>query len=292
VQYANVTNNLVLHLPFDGDAADTSGRGNNATPVGSPTFVTAAVGNQAFHFDTAGITRNYATLGATIPPDLQFGSSVNFSVSYWIRLPASGLPGDLPILCSAANSYGNPGITIAPSYKLGGWSWYLNNTGLYGADGSINDGTWHNLIHTFDRTGNGLTYLDGILVNSTVITGVGNLDQSGAMNIGQDATGAYPEDAAMDLDDLGIWRRVITPLEAASIESAGRSGRSFNTVAPASVTLSISPSGSNLQVSWSPAIGTLLEAASLTGPWTTNGSASPYIVGPSNAAKFYRVQMP
>lgn len=291
VQYANVTNNLVLHLPFDGDVADTSGRGNNATPVGSPTFVTAAVGNQAFHFDTAGTTRNYATLGATIPPDLSFSSNVNFSVSYWIRLPASGLPGDLPILCSAENSYGNPGITIAPSYKLGGWSWYLNNTGLYGADGSINDGNWHNLIHTFDRAGNGLTYLDGILVNSTVISSVGNLDRPGAMNIGQDATGAYPEDGAMDLDDLGIWRRVLTPLEAASIESAGRAGRSFNTVAPASVTLTISSSGGNVVVGYPS--GTLQQSDSVgaSAVWTTvSGASAPsYTTSPTNATKFYRV---
>jgi hypothetical protein len=58
-------------------------------------------------------------------------------------------------------------------------------------------------------------------------------------------------------------------------------------VAP--VSLSIQKSGANLQISWNPAVGTLLEAPSLTGPWTTNGASSPYVVGPTNAMKFYRV---
>jgi len=294
VGYANVTNNLVLHLPFDGGLADTSGRGNNASQVNSPTFVTGTIGSQAFHFntDTTTSTYNYATLGATIPPDLLFGSSVNFSVSYWVRLQAGAAPGDLPILCSAANSYGGPGITIAPSYQAGGWSWSLNTTGIYGPANSINNGNWHNLIHTFDRTGNGQTYLDGVLVHSMGIASVGNVDQSGSMNIGQGSTGAYGETGAMDVDDLGIWRRVLTPLEVAQISSAGSTaGRSFDTVAPPSVTLTITASGGNLVLGYSS--GTLLQSSSVEAGavWTPVPGATPpsTTVTPTNAVNYYRV---
>ncbi|MGD0260193.1 MAG: immunoglobulin domain-containing protein [Verrucomicrobiota bacterium] len=60
---------------------------------------------------------------------------------------------------------------------------------------------------------------------------------------------------------------------------------------PASATLNIAPSGSNLVVTWPG--GTLLEATNITGPWTptigaTNGT---YILRPSAARKFYRVQL-
>ena len=79
--------------------------------------------------------------------------------------------GDLPFLCSAPNSYGNYGVTLAPSYNQGGWSWWLGNSttgvGLYGAANSINNGNWHHLLHTFDRTGLATTYLDGAQVNTT-----------------------------------------------------------------------------------------------------------------------------
>lgn len=54
--------------------------------------------------------------------------------------------------------------------------------------------------------------------------------------------------------------------------------------------LSIQLSGAHLQLSWP--TGTLLEATSLFGPWTTNGSASPYLTTPTAPQKFYRVQVP
>ena len=151
--FANVTNGLVLHLKFDRDYLDSSGHTNNAKPVGSPAFAAGAIGRGALHYstivDTSDPTKdvvtaaNYVTLGT--PPDLQFGSNVNFSVSYWVRF--TGTPGDLPFLDNAINSYSNPGYTFAPSYQLGGWSWSLGDVvtassiGIYGFDGSVNDGT-------------------------------------------------------------------------------------------------------------------------------------------------------
>ena len=94
IAFANATNNLVLHLKFDGNYSDTSGRGNNGTPVGTPTFVAGQVG-QALHYSTATDTgasggnvtsANYVTLGK--PADLQFGATTSFSIAFWVRLPA------------------------------------------------------------------------------------------------------------------------------------------------------------------------------------------------------------
>jgi len=60
---------------------------------------------------------------------------------------------------------------------------------------------------------------------------------------------------------------------------------------PTSAELTISPLGHNLQVTW--ATGTLLESTNLLGPWVptigaTNGT---YVLTPSGAMKFYRVQL-
>jgi hypothetical protein len=83
----NLTNGLVLHLPFDGDYTDISGLAHNGTAVGSPTFVspasspsvTPAVGTAALSYSsTIGGPCNYVTLG--VVPDLQFGTN-DFSVS-------------------------------------------------------------------------------------------------------------------------------------------------------------------------------------------------------------------
>jgi len=54
--------------------------------------------------------------------------------------------------------------------------------------------------------------------------------------------------------------------------------------------LSIQKLGPSLQLTWR--TGTLLEATSLLGPWTTNSSTSPYTTIPATPQKFYRVQLP
>jgi hypothetical protein len=54
------------------------------------------------------------------------------------------------------------------------------------------------------------------------------------------------------------------------------------------VTLEISRvSGGQVQLQWPE--GTLLEATSVTGPWTTNSAPSPYTLSPAGAQKFYRL---
>jgi hypothetical protein len=295
--FANVTNNLVLHLKFDGNYTDSSGRGNNATSVGAPTIVPGRLGSGALEFSSAnGGPFNYLTLGN--PTDLQFGANTSFSVAYWVKIPFSGgfpaTNGDLPFICSATGSYGNQGITFAPSYKLGGWSYSMNGiVQLYGPNNSINDGNWHHLVHSFDRSGFAVTWLDGVQADSRLMTGAGNLDNTGPINIGQDPTGAYAEIGVDDLDDVAIWRRALTAYEAYAIYyTATNSNNSFDTAGP--VNLNIARVGNNIQISWRPgaSLGTLLQADEVTGPWTPVGVYVPvYQVAPGAARKFYRVQL-
>lgn len=79
------------------------------------------------------------------------------------------------------------------------------------------------------------------------------------------------------IDEVAVFGRTLSTAEI--MQAAG-----------AAVTLGIVSAGSQLQVTWP--YGTLLEAASLTGPWTTNSATSPYLVTPTGGAKFYRVQIP
>jgi hypothetical protein len=59
---------------------------------------------------------------------------------------------------------------------------------------------------------------------------------------------------------------------------------------PSSTTLTLTPSGNNLILTWSG--GTLLESTNVTGPWTAvSGATSPYPVNPTGAMKFYRVKL-
>ncbi|PWU14340.1 MAG: hypothetical protein C5B50_17320 [Verrucomicrobia bacterium] len=248
---------LILHLPFDNNLTDATGRGNNGTAiqmtatssnVASPTFVSGMLGS-ALHYVTdfgnapccSTNFSSFVTLG--VRPDLQFGSTTNFSVAYWIRLPANYARGDLPFFTDAINSTFNGGYCFAPTYGSqatggagsinGGWAFSLfdaatasNGLGVYGDAGSINDGNWHHLVHTIDRTNGLVTYLDGVVAHFVVgggssIASAGNIDTGHPANIGQDPTGQYPESGSADMDDLGVWHKTLTALEAGSIYMAG-----------------------------------------------------------------------
>jgi hypothetical protein len=300
--YANVTNDLVLHLRFEDDAADSSGRGNNGTlsSAPAPVFETGLIGAKAAKFTTTTLNEtnfvdaSYAVLGT--PADLLFGAGQSFSVSLWVQLTNGAAFGDLPFIGTETNGANNPGWFVGPSFDAGGWQWNLNdgnlNRGAQGADNSINDGNWHNVIVSVDRAGAVVKgYLDGVLITSTSIAGLGSIDVGGPITIGQDPALQYPEGGVMTLDDIGIWRRALTPLEAAQIASAGSFGRSFDSGTPPAVTLTITPSGANLILGY--ANGTL-EQSPTVGPgavWTPVPGANPpsFTITPTNAANFYRV---
>ncbi|MFO1476311.1 MAG: LamG-like jellyroll fold domain-containing protein [Verrucomicrobiota bacterium] len=320
---------LVVHLTFDNTLADASGRGNGGTAIhttsissntAAATFVSGPLG-QALHYattaeNTGGNTSiatdaQYVTLG--VRPDLQFGSTVNFSVAYWIRLPQDYFGGDLPFFTDAAGATGNRGFVFAPAYgfgtadpqpfpspeNYGGWGESIYGAGggfrIYGDLASINDGQWHHLAHVFDRAaGTTITYLDGVPAHYVKTLGgsnlkdAGNIDTGLAAVIGQDPTGRYGETGSGDIDDLGVWRKALTPLEAASIYSAAASNH-LSYVSPP-VTISAQRlSATQLQITWS--FGTLQSASSVQGPYTDVPSAtSPYTVIPgATAAQFYRL---
>ena len=289
---------LVLHLKFDGDFLDYSGRGNHGTNVGATTFVTdGKTGGQAAHFstDVASGLYNYVTLG--LRPDLEFSSNVNFSVAYWVRLPSDLMPGDVPFIGNAVGAGNGPGYFFGPTYQTGGWRWTLwnadGNHGLASAGpyASITDGNWHHFVSTFNRTGNGITYLDGLEVASVSIASIGDLDTHQPTVVGQDPTGAYDDGLSdvvqFDLNDMGVWRRVLTPLEAASIYVAGASNNVNFVSAP--VRLQAQLVAGQAQLVWS---GGLLQAADqVSGPYTDVANAnSPYSVAPAGAKKFYRLR--
>lgn len=298
----DIASDLVLHFKFDGNYVDYSGRGNSGTNVGAPAFIAGEIGSQALHYssDTGSASYNYVTLG--LRPDLQFSSNINFSVAYWIRLPANATPDPLPILGNAPGGvyYSGYEFALGQDYyyvNTGGWLWTLydaDGNGVYGlgAVDSINDGNWHHLAHTFERAGNAITYLDGMPVDARLIghpngSAIGDLDTGGTTDIGQDPSGMFPATAEVDTDDIGVWRRVLTPLEVGGLYIVGASNHiSFATV-PVRITLH--QAGSQLQATW-PA-GLLQSADEVSGPYSdVPGATSPFAVTAAGAKKFYRVR--
>jgi hypothetical protein len=206
---------------------------------------------------------DYATLGS--PADLNFGTDTDFSFSFWTRLVAWS--GD-PAFISNKNwgSGGNPGYVLATDddghfqWNLagapGGRKDYDGPGGTFGSS-SAGDGVWHHVAVTFNRDGNATTYIDGVLRNGTALTANENdLDTPVGLNtnIGQDGTGAYPDGhfGDADIDDVGVWRRLLTPQEVASIYGQGLQGLDLSTATgvppalPPTITGQRGPGGTNV----------------------------------------------
>ncbi|HTR41379.1 MAG TPA: LamG-like jellyroll fold domain-containing protein, partial [Pseudomonadales bacterium] len=225
-----LTSNLVVHLTFDGNMTDTSGRGNNATYAFNganyhPTarFVPGILG-QAFEYTTTndGSDIEYATLG--YPADLQFGATNDWSISIWVNYTNQG--DDLPFVCNKDwESSDNLGWGV---FSQSGGNYRINATGPNGSLDKFNatdtpttlkDGHWHNIVVSYQHAPFGESafiygYLDGALATKHPMSLAGTVDTFGtpfensqgpggtelpnnqefwAVNIGQDGTGLYTD---------------------------------------------------------------------------------------------------
>lgn len=236
-----LTNGLVTYLNFDNTLAAQAGTTVNGVAHGAINYSAGQVG-QAVHIltSTNGVTNNYVGLG--YPNVLKFGTSVDFSVSFWVNYTHS--TGDQPYIGNKDWASGaNTGWVIA-SQEGGNFKWnYRDDGGSARRDGtignSIRDGNWHQLAVTFQRTGNAETYVDGQLVNTTSIapdTGfsVGSVDTATSgrqINIGQDGTGVYTYNGTAEIDmlmdELGVWNRRLTAAEVSELYTKGLAGRNL-----------------------------------------------------------------
>ncbi len=303
-----ITNDMVAYMKFDGNTADSSGRGNNATAVGAPGFVAGKVGSGALQITTVqnGSSFNYATFGAATPADLGFGATNDFTVALWAFIPTNSFKGDPALLGNKDwGSGSNPGFVI---FTTGGLRWNyrdLNGTRTdYNPGIRVDDGSWHHLLVVFARTNGARTYLDGVLRDTRSIgNGAGSIDAAAGktFNIGQDGTGTYTDGNGVGitnavLDEVVIWRRALTQQEATAVYAVGQAGLEVTrAVAIAAGSITAVPSGSNISMSWTGASGLKLQSTtSLAAPivWSdvpnTDG-VSNIVLPATGAPTFYRL---
>jgi hypothetical protein len=246
-------------------------------------------------------------------PDFQFADNVNFTVAFWVKNtdgPYGAVWFDLPFLCSVAGStFSTPGLVLAYTYGIppedyiGGWAYSIYGTGGgvggRGDEGAIDDGTWRHLAYVFDRVAGATVYTNGVPAafhkqSGTAAYNAGDINNPGAwLTIGQDPSGAYWPDTAWTassasgaMDDLGIWRKALTPLEVASLYTAGINNLSFVGVPDSFYAVWY---GGSLKIYWN--IGVLQSSTTVNGTYTdVPGATSPYTVPLAGAKAFFKVR--
>lgn len=213
------TNGLVGWWPFNGNANDESGNGNNGTVNGatltSDRFLNS---NNAYSFD--GVD-DFIQI-----PNINLINGQNgISVSAWCQI--IGYNGQICPDCyqyivskgSDANT-GHFGIKYSQNPNSFDFFISVNNfqtNGYIYSNSSypIPQSSWHNLIMTYDNQ-NLKVYVDGILRNSMPYTlpYSPNLDP---ILVGKHILSSFPYFTNGKIDDIGIWNRALTPQEVTAL---------------------------------------------------------------------------
>ena len=243
------TNGLVGYWPFNGNANDESGNGNNGT-VNGATLTTDRFGvaNKAYDFNAFDWGWGSGGDYVYIPYNPTFNSP-EITISVWFKQSSIYISNQVypTIIKRYEGGYTNPngqtwGIysntngnmlnsSILPPNTTNNYSVYLTQSGP-----SISSNIWHNSILSFDGVSM-KTYYDGQLVSTVPSNGmVMNANGNSGISVGMSiqANGNW-DPFHGQIDDIGIWNRAITSCEIqglynAQLNSLAVSGGSDTTI--------------------------------------------------------------
>jgi len=205
-----LTNGLVAYYPFNGDAIDASGNGNDGLVQGATlTTDRFGVANRAFYFDGA-------TSRIVIPETIFAATNAEWTVSVWVT-PASSTSTNQEVILQKSGHNGSMTFEIksgivnfGPKLAASGGTWYL-------ATSPITLNTTHHLVGVYKRGLQIELYLDGLLKDSQPVP-PSDLFLDVAFPL-VSAIGIYdftpaPYDAFKGIiDDVRFYTRTLTPSE-------------------------------------------------------------------------------
>ncbi len=203
------TTGLVGYWPFNGNANDESGNGNNGTVNGAIlTSDRFSILNSAYFFDGS-ITSNIS-----VPHSNQFDFSINNiqSISLWVKVNSLPAVGAEYYILKKQTGSGTNQIGFNVTYNQSLFAYRCRN-GSTDNMGGVNSGNgfsvnnWYHIAIVWDN-GVGKFYVNGALTNSITISS----------NIGLSTSSLFIGGESLDLmngsiDDIGIWNRVLTACE-------------------------------------------------------------------------------
>jgi gliding motility-associated-like protein len=269
------TNGLVGYWPFNGNANDESGNGNNGT-VNGATLTTDRFGvaNKAYSFNGV---NNYINAGSNI-------SFSNFTITTWVYMNAN--PTGLNALVSKiSTNFQNFELAINPGINNPSLSWG-NGSSWFGLNSSqtLPVAQWHHIVATYNSSNIMTLYFDGNVLLTSTATSYSNV--SGFETF----FGARPNTQGISsttffhngkLDDIGIWNRSLTHQEITNLFTSSIPPVTCNiTTSDSTLCLgesttltSTAPSSSNASFCTSASLPSNLQTG-LVGYWPFCGNAS------------------
>lgn len=228
---------------YDANVMDPDAIGNR-----TPTGTNASPYRTIVATDIPGHAGGYLHLGAPKAHVNYAGGSNSvfgfhtgdFTLDVWVRIPKSGKQNDIPILDTHTGTPRQRGVMLSTTFKTvtfmmtdqagDSWSWVTN--------AMIHDGVWHHLAVSVDRDNaqNSGIYVDGKKKKAYVWGGPGpyttlvTFDPTPKMNKslgtanplrvglgGDDGFGKLPHSSPLDIDEIEIFLRALTPPEIAAL---------------------------------------------------------------------------
>lgn len=231
----NLKSGLQAYYPFNSNANDASGNGNDGT------IINASITKDRFNNINSAINFSGTNKYKVTTKFNGILGGQSRTISFWSRISTDfinhtsiinygGDPNigqqDFNIFISTLGGNGSPYIGVA-----------LNNPGAYVGSyfTGLKDGKWHHYAFAYDNTlGTTLDkikiYIDGILVSNNVTYNTPNIPTPVTINTYQNLSmvmgqytiydGANPgsyRSFTGDLDDLGVWNRALTQLEISNL---------------------------------------------------------------------------
>ena len=254
------TNGLVGWWPFNGNANDESGNGNNGAVNGASLTIDRNGNlNSAYSFD--GVS-NSINIQDNLTFDITFLSP--FTISFWYKAPnanAGNFDGLISRGWLANDSFFGFQIGLTPY----GLRFQTNGPSCFGDISEVTPNAWSHIVQIYSmNTGYINTYINGILYSSltSCSQNISQLDNNFDLKFGVEREGNLHFNGI--LDDIAIYNRALTQQEIADL---------YQATPPCSLSISSQPTnqstttGSNTSFN----VGVTTDCNTLTNyQWQTN----------------------
>ena len=219
----NLTDGLVAHYEFEGNADDSSGNNYNGEVVGA-TLTSDRHGNDdgAYYFDNQTHSEYFYTKDYIVFPEFTLPS---VSISAWIKFIDNAHSGDHSASMVSLGEHETYAINLSTNaagdlmlaVRSNGTSLLETSVRL---DGMLSDNIWHHIVATIDNDNHIVTvYFDGVKEIAEQITDSINIENETmyASLHKWDYGNSMASRFVGSLDDIRIYNRVISAVEAQAL---------------------------------------------------------------------------